>query len=86
MHCPCLCTSQSFEYWLDCGVRASFLWAPYPTNLTTLLQRWRQQGQFPDVLVMSSGLWPMLHIGDPDVFGEEMRLVAAQLSQARTLL
>jgi len=72
---------QSFEYWLDCGVRASFLWAPYATNLTSLLQRWRQQGQFPDVLVMSSGLWPMLHIGDPDVFGEEMRLVAAQLSQ-----
>eukprot|EP00884_Botryococcus_braunii_P005898 jgi/Botrbrau1/15309/Bobra.0319s0001.1 len=55
---------QDFEYVLTGNIRATFLWAPYATNLSSLVDTWDKQGQNPDVVVLSAGLWHMLHISD----------------------
>ncbi|KAK1303327.1 hypothetical protein QJS10_CPB11g02221 [Acorus calamus] len=55
------------------GLRLDFVWAPYASNLTSLMtglvlgeRRW------PDVLVMGSGLWHMLHFTDASGFAASL--------------
>lgn len=45
----------------EIGMRLDFFWAPFVVNLTNLVQGFNQNRNFPDVLVMGSGLWHMLH-------------------------
>ena len=55
---------QDFEHDLDDNVRLTFRWAPYAENLTHILQAWTAHGEAPTSVVMSAGLWHMLHITD----------------------
>eukprot|EP00976_Prorocentrum_cordatum_P017125 344792-Prorocentrum_minimum.AAC.4 len=65
---------------MGCGVRASFLWAPHPSNITARLAQWRHERQpLPDVLILSSALWPILHVGSARLFGQELVKIKAEL-------
>ncbi|KAK9832424.1 hypothetical protein WJX74_009685 [Apatococcus lobatus] len=55
---------QDFEHDLDDNVRLTFRWAPYAENLTHILQAWTAHSEAPTSVVMSAGLWHMLHITD----------------------
>ncbi|KAJ4943960.1 hypothetical protein NE237_014176 [Protea cynaroides] len=44
------------------GLKLDFVWAPYNGNLTNLLLDFEGKKRYPDVLVMGSGLWHMLHV------------------------
>lgn len=60
---PVLDRHRSFEYRLAArGSHLSFVWAPYAENITAALASWRQDGHVPDVIVMGSSLWHMLHV------------------------
>ncbi|CAL8470181.1 g9723 [Coccomyxa elongata] len=66
---------QDFEYTLPNNIRATFKWAPYITNLTVLLSNWTREGVSPDAVVMSAGLWHMLHIDDPADYAKQLQLL-----------
>jgi hypothetical protein len=77
---------QDFEHVLECGVRASFVWAPHVVNISARLAQWREErGPLPDLLVLSSGLWPLLHVGDPIQFGRDLAGVRHQLEQVKKI-
>ncbi|KAK4801276.1 hypothetical protein SAY86_021763 [Trapa natans] len=46
----------------DIGMKLDFIWAPFVSNLTDLMAEFKQYTSCPDVLVMGSGLWHMLHL------------------------
>jgi hypothetical protein len=72
-HQPLHPPRQDFEYELACDIRASFLWTPYPANLSAALAGWQPPNSSPDLVVMGNGLWPMLHSGDAAAFERELR-------------
>ncbi|KAL5998544.1 hypothetical protein ACLOJK_009487 [Asimina triloba] len=57
------------------GARLDFIWAPYPANLTGFAMALQREQQYPDVLVMGSGLWHMLHFTDASDFGASLGLL-----------
>ncbi|KAI3844176.1 hypothetical protein MKW92_013635 [Papaver armeniacum] len=57
------------------GVKLDFVWAPYTANLTNLLMEYKRNGRYPDVLVMGTGLWDMLHINNASDYGVFLGLV-----------
>ncbi|WOK98841.1 hypothetical protein Cni_G07553 [Canna indica] len=70
------------------GLTIDFVWAPFESNLTTLLRglRRRSPAARPDVLVLGSGLWHMLHLTNSSLYGESLaslkRAAVALLSTA----
>ncbi|KAJ4759271.1 Pmr5/Cas1p GDSL/SGNH-like acyl-esterase family protein [Rhynchospora pubera] len=55
----------------DRGIKIDFLWAPYERNITDLLvQNIQPVPPYPDVLVLGSGLWHMLHSTNSSHYGE----------------
>ena len=73
-------TPQDFEYQLACDIRASFLWTPYPANLTAAVRGWVAAARRPDVVVMGHGLWPILHSGDAAMFESSLRRLSPEVS------
>lgn len=71
---------QDFEYELPGGIQASFFWVPYANNLTTLVDRWAAARRSPDVLVMGTALWHMLHVGLPGDYGNRLSRLANALA------
>ncbi|RZC74910.1 hypothetical protein C5167_050391 [Papaver somniferum] len=57
------------------GVKLDFVWAPYTANLTNLLMEYKRNRQYPDVFVMGTGLWDMLHINNASDYGVSLGLV-----------
>ncbi|MCO5592280.1 hypothetical protein L7F22_046279 [Adiantum nelumboides] len=43
-------------------IKMEFIWAPYASNLTSLVVNLRHDRSYPDVLIMGDGLWHMLHM------------------------
>jgi hypothetical protein len=73
-----------FEYELPCGIQASFYWAPYADNVTSLLADWteaatEQQQRRPDIILLGTALWHMLYIGSPSDYGRRLLGVVAAL-------
>ena len=65
------------------GLKVDFIWAPYESNLTDLMGSFRERKLCPDVLVMGSGLWHMLHANEPLDYGRklgDLRAAALPLS------
>ncbi|KAF6144561.1 hypothetical protein GIB67_006053 [Kingdonia uniflora] len=54
------------------GVKLEFLWAPYAYNVTELLTEFKKNRRYPDVLVMGSGLWHMLHVTNSSEYGDSL--------------
>nr|XP_027187404.1 uncharacterized protein LOC101515622 isoform X2 [Cicer arietinum] len=59
----------------EMGLKLDFIWAPYPSNLTDLVLEFKHKHLYPDVLVMGSGLWHMLHITNASDYGVLLRLL-----------
>lgn len=57
---------RDFEYTLPGNIRASFIWAPYTANITSRITQWTHGSEQPDYIIISTGLWHMLHVGDPE--------------------
>ncbi|XP_042503310.1 uncharacterized protein LOC122080438 isoform X2 [Macadamia integrifolia] len=59
----------------EIGLKLDFVWAPYNRNLTSLLMDFKANHQYPDVLVIGSGLWHMLHVNNASDYGVSLRWV-----------
>ncbi|XP_058748074.1 protein ALTERED XYLOGLUCAN 9 [Vicia villosa] len=59
----------------ELGLKLDFIWAPYPNNLTNVVMEFKQKHLYPDVLVMGSGLWHMLHVTNASDYGVLLRLL-----------
>ncbi|KAK4747610.1 hypothetical protein SAY87_014196 [Trapa incisa] len=57
----------------DIGMKLDFIWAPFVSNLTDLMVEIKHYPSYPDVLVMGSGLWHMLHVHDASDYGVSMK-------------
>ncbi|XP_072962685.1 protein ALTERED XYLOGLUCAN 9 [Typha angustifolia] len=57
----------------DRGIKIDFIWAPFESNITRFLRHdLRHTPRYPDVLVLGSGLWHMLHSTNSTNYGEEL--------------
>ena len=63
----------------EIGLKSDFVWAPYETNLTGLVMEFKRKLNFPDVLVMGSGLWHMLHLSKSSDYGVWLRILRNEL-------
>lgn len=66
----------------EIGMKLDFIWAPYVTNLTDLMMEFKQNRSYPDVMVMGSGLWHMLHVTNSSDYGvslQELRSAVASV-------
>ncbi|CAN6284101.1 unnamed protein product [Urochloa humidicola] len=69
------------------GISVDFVWAPFESNLTRLLREdLRLAPRVPDVLVLGSGLWHMLHFADAASYGDELASVAGAAKALRSPL
>ncbi|KAI3722959.1 hypothetical protein L2E82_34199 [Cichorium intybus] len=57
----------------EIGMKLDFIWAPYVTNLTHVITDFKRNNTYPDVLVMGSGLWHMLHFTNYSDYGVSLR-------------
>ncbi|KAL6993286.1 Protein ALTERED XYLOGLUCAN 9, partial [Sarracenia purpurea var. burkii] len=63
----------------EIGMKLDFVWAPYVTNLTDLIMDFKQNKNYPDVLVMGAGLWHMLHITNSSDYGVSVGLLRSSV-------
>lgn len=69
------------------GISVDFVWAPFESNLTRLLREdLRLAPRLPDVLVLGSGLWHMLHTTDAASYGDALASVADAAKSLRSPL
>lgn len=68
------------------GVKLDFIWAPYATNLTHLLKQFKHSRQYPDVLVMGTGLWHMLHYTNASDYGISLSSVKRSVASMLPVL
>jgi hypothetical protein len=69
------------------GISVDFVWAPFESNLTRLLREdLRLAPRVPDVLVLGSGLWHMLHVSDAARYGDALASVVAATNSLRSSL
>ncbi|GMH11288.1 hypothetical protein Nepgr_013129 [Nepenthes gracilis] len=54
-------------------MKLDFIWAPYVTNLIDLIVDLSNNKSCPDVLVMGTGLWHMLHITNSTDYGMSLQ-------------
>ncbi|CAL0315694.1 unnamed protein product [Lupinus luteus] len=64
----------------EMGMKLDYIWAPYTTNLTNLVMDFEQTHLYPELLVMGSGLWHMLHITNAWDYGDSLRLLRSSLT------
>lgn len=69
------------------GISVDFVWAPFESNLTRLLHEdLRLVPRTPDVLVLGSGLWHMLHVTDAARYGDALASVVDAAKSLRSPL
>ncbi|XP_071709497.1 protein ALTERED XYLOGLUCAN 9-like [Rutidosis leptorrhynchoides] len=66
---------------IEIGLKLDFIWSPYVTNLTDLVIEFKRNNTYPDVLVMGSGLWHMLHFTNYSNYGSSLRVLRDSLVQ-----
>ncbi|XP_010558659.1 PREDICTED: uncharacterized protein LOC104827223 [Tarenaya hassleriana] len=57
----------------EIGMKLDFVWAPYETNLTDLVIVYKKERKYPDVLMLGTGLWHMLHVNDASDYGDQLK-------------
>ena len=62
-------------------MRLTFRWAPYAENLTHILQAWTAHSEAPTSVVMSAGLWHMLHITDASGYQQTLGTLKSAASR-----
>ncbi|KAG2715286.1 hypothetical protein I3843_03G071700 [Carya illinoinensis] len=63
----------------EIGMKLDFIWAPYVTNITDLVISFKRNRNYPDVLMMGSGLWHMLHFTNASDYGAGLRLLRSSV-------
>ncbi|KAJ3682012.1 hypothetical protein LUZ60_014585 [Juncus effusus] len=66
----------------DRDIKIDFIWAPYESNITHLLQEILLTPRYPNILILGSGLWHMLHFTNPKQYGNSL----SQIKQSANLL
>ncbi|GAB2277682.1 hypothetical protein Dimus_012386 [Dionaea muscipula] len=61
------------------GTKLDFIWAPYVTNLTDVVSNLNRNRGCPDVLVMGSGLWHMLHVTSSVDYGASLQVLSGSV-------
>lgn len=64
----------------EIGMKLDFMWAPYVTNLTSLVAGFKRNRVYPDLLVMGSGLWHMLHFTNASDYGFSLGLLRSSVT------
>ncbi|KAK7300631.1 hypothetical protein RJT34_11479 [Clitoria ternatea] len=64
----------------EMGMKLDFIWAPYVNNLTGLVLEFKQDHVYPDLLVMGSGLWHMLHFTNASDYGVSLELLRSSMT------
>ncbi|XP_049384602.1 protein ALTERED XYLOGLUCAN 9-like [Solanum stenotomum] len=59
----------------EIGMKLDFIWAPYVSNLTDLVLGFEEKKSYPDVFVIGTGLWDMLHINNATDYGVSLKLL-----------
>ncbi|XP_015066659.1 uncharacterized protein LOC107011602 [Solanum pennellii] len=60
----------------EIGMKLDFIWAPYVSNLTDLVLGFEEKkSPYPDVFVIGTGLWDMLHINNATDYGVSLKLL-----------
>ncbi|CAM8979706.1 unnamed protein product [Rhodiola kirilowii] len=62
------------------GLRLDYIWAPYERNLTDLVEGLMGNSSYPDVLVMGSGLWHMLHVTDTYDYAYHLNMLKSSVA------
>lgn len=57
------------------GLKLDFIWAPYVANLTNMVKEYKRKKSYPDVLLMGSGLWHMLHFTNASDYEYDLRML-----------
>ncbi|CAN8269831.1 unnamed protein product [Cochlearia groenlandica] len=58
----------------EIGMKLHFVWAPYEKDLDDLLVSYKKSNsKCPDVVIMGSGLWHMLHVNNASDFGFRLK-------------
>ncbi|CAN0913871.1 Protein ALTERED XYLOGLUCAN 9 [Linum grandiflorum] len=57
------------------NMKLDFVWAPYADNLTNMMMGFKQNGSYPDVMVMGAGLWHMLHVTNESDYSVSLKLL-----------
>ncbi|CAH8294060.1 unnamed protein product [Eruca vesicaria subsp. sativa] len=57
----------------EIGMKLDFVWAPYEKDLDDLVVSYKKRNKFPDVVIMGSGLWHMLHVNNASDFGFQLK-------------
>ncbi|GJR57208.1 hypothetical protein Tco_0482471 [Tanacetum coccineum] len=65
----------------EIGLRLDFIWSPYVSNLTDVVDGLKRNTTLPDVLVMGSGLWHMLHFTDYVEYGVSLKKLKDSLGR-----
>ncbi|KAL2504429.1 hypothetical protein Adt_20050 [Abeliophyllum distichum] len=53
----------------EIGMKLDFMWAPYVRNLTNLMLEFKENKDYPDIILMGAGLWDMLHVNNASDYG-----------------
>ncbi|KAL9316410.1 hypothetical protein ACSQ67_017411 [Phaseolus vulgaris] len=64
----------------EMGMMLDFMWAPYVTNLTSLVAGFKRNRVYPDLLVMGSGLWHMLHFVNASDYGVSLEILRSSVT------
>ena len=64
----------------EIGMKLDFMWAPYVTNLTSLVAGFKRNRVYPDLLVMGSGLWHMLHFTNASDYGFSLGVLRSSVN------
>ncbi|XP_071735368.1 protein ALTERED XYLOGLUCAN 9-like [Rutidosis leptorrhynchoides] len=65
----------------EIGLKLDFIWSPYVNNLTDLVINFKLNNTYPDVLVMGSGLWHMLHFTNYSDYGASLQVLKESVVQ-----
>lgn len=61
------------------GARATFTWAPYASDATTALEKYVSVSETPDLIVLSSSLWHVLHDDSVSTYKSAMKTLGARV-------
>jgi hypothetical protein len=61
------------------GARATFTWAPYASDATTALEKYASASETPDLIVLSSSLWHVLHDDSVSTYKSAMKTLGARV-------
>ncbi|KAK8963676.1 hypothetical protein KSP40_PGU000482 [Platanthera guangdongensis] len=57
------------------AVKLDFVWSPYESNITSVIQQFHDSIRLPEVLIFGSGLWHMLHTNNASDYSEALASV-----------